>query len=85
MGTRLTPEEVRQRQSKRDAQFSPLTPEEVAESDNAISAAEEIGRDGHTNRRCLACSGELIVEHVGASYLVRCAKENRVILTSRGI
>ena len=85
MGTRLTPEEVRQRQRNRDAQFPPLTPEEVAESDNAISAAEEIGRDGHTNRRCLVCSGELIVEHVGTSYLVRCTKENRVVVASRGI
>ena len=85
MGTRLTPEEVRQLLRKRAAQFPPLTPEEVAEIDNARTAVEEIERDGQTNRRCLVCSGALVVEDVGASYVVRCEKENRVVLTSRGI
>lgn len=85
MGTKLTPEEVRQLLSKRAAQSPPRTPEQVAETDNALDAAEDIARNGRTDRRCLACSGDLIVEHVGASYLVRCAKEGRVILTSRGI
>lgn len=85
MGTRLTPEEVRQLLRNRAAKFPPLTPEEVAEIDNAQSAAEEIGRDGQTSRRCLVCSGPLVLERVGASYLVRCQTEDRVIVTSRGI
>jgi hypothetical protein len=82
---RLTPEEVRQLLRKRAAQFPPLTPEELAEIDNAQVAAEELDRDGQTNRRCLVCSGPLVVEDVGASYLVRCGTENRIIVTSRGI
>jgi hypothetical protein len=85
MGTRLTPEEVRQLLRKRAAQFPPLTPEQTAEIENAQSAAEEIARDGHTNRRCLVCSGPLLLEEVGASYLVRCEMEKRIIVTSRGI
>lgn len=85
MGTKLTPEEVRQLLSKRAAQSPARTPEQVAETDNALNAAEDIAQKGRTDLRCLACSGELIVEHVGTSYLVRCEKENRVILTSRGI
>jgi hypothetical protein len=62
-----------------------LSPERYAEIGNAESAAEELDRTGHTARRCLVCGGELIVEEVGASYLVRCKKEDRVITTSRGI
>ena len=85
MRNRLTPDEVRERLRKRAAQFPPLTPDRVAEIDNAQSAAEEIGRDGQTSRRCLVCSGRLVLEEIGASYLVRCEKENRVIVTSRGI
>jgi serine/threonine protein phosphatase PrpC len=62
-----------------------LTPEQRAEIANAESAAEELDRAGQTVRRCLVCGGELVVEEVGASYLVRCKKEGRVITTSRGI
>jgi hemin uptake protein HemP len=61
------------------------TPEVVAEVDNAEMAAEDIARDGHTTRRCLRCGGDLIMERSGASYLVRCKQEGRVLLTSRGI
>lgn len=61
------------------------TPELLAEVDNAELAAEEITRDGHTARRCLRCGGELALERVGASYLIRCKPENRIILTSRGL
>jgi len=85
MGTKLTPEEIRERQRKRDAQFPSLTPEEIAEIDNANAAAEEISHGGHTNRRCLVCSGPLILEEVGSSYLVHCQREKRVILAARGI
>lgn len=85
MGTKLTPDEIRERQRRRAARVPPPTPEEVAEIDNANAAAEEIGRDGHTTRRCLVCSGPLILEEVGTSYLVHCQNEKRVILTMRGI
>lgn len=85
MGTKLTPAEMAERRRKRAAGFPPLTPERVAEIENARSAAEEIGRDGTTNRRCLVCSGPLVLEETGSSYLVRCEKENRVIVTARGI
>ena len=85
MGTKLTPEEVAESLRKSAARFPPLTPERVAEIENADRAAEEIERDGQTSRRCLVCSGPLVVEDIGASYVVRCEKENRVILTSRGI
>lgn len=61
------------------------TPEMLAEIDNAELAAEELARDGRTSRKCLRCGGPLVVEHVGASYLVRCKQEGRVILTSRGL
>ena len=61
------------------------TPEVFVEVDNAELAAEEIARDGHTARRCLRCGGELILEPIGASYLVRCKHENRVVFTSRGL
>ena len=85
MGTSLTTDEVARLLERRKAQSPSLTPDELAEIDNANAAAEELARHGRTDRRCLVCSGELVVEHVGASYLVRCTKENRVILTSRGI
>jgi hypothetical protein len=62
-----------------------LTPERLAEIENAERAAEELDRFGRTSRRCLVCSGELVVEDKGASYLVRCKSENRIITTSRGI
>ena len=62
-----------------------LTPERLLEIENAERAAEELDKFGQTSRRCLVCSGELIVEDVGASYLVRCKNENRIITTSRGI
>jgi hypothetical protein len=61
------------------------TPERLTEIENAERAAEESDRLGRTNRRCLVCSGELIVEDKGASYLVRCKSENRIVTTSRGI
>jgi hypothetical protein len=61
------------------------TPEVLAEVENAERAAEELARSGKTKIRCLTCGGELVVEEVGSSYLVRCTKENRVISTSRGI
>jgi hypothetical protein len=57
----------------------------MAEVDNAELAAEDLVRDGHTARRCLRCGGPLIIERVGASYLVRCQQEGRVLLTSRGL
>jgi hypothetical protein len=85
MGTRLTPDEITQLLRKRAAQSPARSPAEVAETENALDAAEDIARRGRTDRRCLVCSGELIVEHIGASYLVRCQKENRAIVTSRGI
>ncbi len=85
MGTSLTPEEVARLLQRRKAQAPDLTPEELVEIDNAEAAAEELARNGRTDRRCLVCSGELVVERAGASYLVRCTKENRVIITSRGI
>lgn len=62
-----------------------LTPEKLAEIDNADRAAEELAYYGETEVRCLVCSGELVVETIGSSYLVRCKQENRVITTSRGI
>jgi hypothetical protein len=62
-----------------------ITPEQLAEIENAESAAEELAQNGRTDLRCLVCSGELVVEHVGASYQVRCQRENRIITTSRGI
>jgi hypothetical protein len=62
-----------------------LTTERRAEIHNAEAAAEELAKSGHTDRRCLVCSGDLVVEEIGASYLVRCKNENRVITTSRGI
>jgi hemin uptake protein HemP len=61
------------------------TPEVLEEVDNAELAAEDIARDSRTTRRCLRCGGELVVERAGASYLVRCKQEGRVLLTSRGI
>jgi hypothetical protein len=62
-----------------------LTPERLAEIDNADRASEELAYHGKTDVRCLACGGELVVEMFGSSYLVRCKQENRVITTSRGI
>jgi hypothetical protein len=62
-----------------------LTPEQIAEIDNADRAAEELAYYGRTEVRCLVCGGELVVEELGSSYLVRCKQENRVITTSRGI
>jgi hypothetical protein len=62
-----------------------LTPERIAEIDNAERAAEELAYYGQTEVRCLICGGELEVEEIGSSYLVRCKQENRVISTSRGI
>jgi hemin uptake protein HemP len=62
-----------------------LTLEAPAEVNNAELAAEDVARDSRTTRRCLRCGGELIVERAGASYLVRCKQEGRVLLTSRGV
>lgn len=56
-----------------------------AEVELALAAAEEIARSGRTERRCLACGGELVMDRMGASYAVRCKAEDRVLLTSRGI
>jgi hypothetical protein len=61
------------------------TPARIAEVENAQRAAEDLARRGETDLRCLICGGELVVEEVGTSYLVRCKPENRVISTSRGI
>jgi hypothetical protein len=60
-------------------------PEMLAEVDNADEAAEDLARDGHTERRCLRCGGELLLERVRGGYTVRCAAENRVVLTARGL
>lgn len=62
-----------------------ITPEQLAEIENAERAAEELAQNGRTDLRCLVCFGELVVEYVGASYQVRCQRENRIITTSRGI
>ena len=61
------------------------TPETIAEADNADLAAEDLVRDGHTNRRCLRCGGELLLERVRGGYTVRCSAENRIVLTARGL
>ena len=61
------------------------TPERIAEIENAHLAARDFARDGGTARRCLVCGGELVVEEHGASYLVRCKQEDRVVSTARGI
>jgi hypothetical protein len=45
------------------------TPEMLAEIDNAELAAEDLARDGRTSRKCPRCSGSLIIEQAGASYL----------------
>jgi hypothetical protein len=84
METKLTSEEAESLR-KSAARFPPLTPERVAEIENADRAAEEIERDGQTSRRCLVCSGPLVVEDIATSYVVRCEKENRIVFTSRGI
>lgn len=62
-----------------------LASDRLAEIENAERAAEELSEDARTDRRCLVCSGDLVVEKAGASYIVRCMNENRVITTSRGI
>ena len=62
-----------------------LTPERLAEIENAHGAAAGIARHGRTDLRCLVCGGDLVVEDVGTSYMVHCTKENRVIATARGI
>lgn len=59
--------------------------EVIAEVDNAELAAEELARNGRTSRKCLRCSGPLAVEYLGASYVVRCEHEGRVIFASRGL
>lgn len=61
------------------------TPERLAEIRNAKRAAEELARHGTTERRCLSCGGELVVEDIGNSYVVRCRKEDRIVATSRGL
>lgn len=61
------------------------SPEQIAEAENADLAAEELATYGETSRRCLQCDGELLLERVGGSYLVRCKVENRVVLTARGL
>jgi hypothetical protein len=61
------------------------TPERVAEFENAQVAAEDITRRGETDRRCLTCGGELVMEEHGTSYLIRCKKEDRIISKLRGI
>jgi hypothetical protein len=61
------------------------TSERIAEIENAHLAARDLARDGNTDRRCLTCGGELVVEEHGTSYLVRCKQEGRVVSTARGI
>ena len=61
------------------------SPEEVAEIDNAVLAAEDFARDGHTNRRCLRCGGDLVMDEVGSSYAILCRQEGREIFASRGL
>ena len=61
------------------------SPARLAEIDNAALAAEDLARDGRTDRVCLACGGQLVLERVGTSYRMRCTREDRVIYTSRGI
>jgi len=62
-----------------------LSPEELAELDNAEQAASELARDGRTDRRCLKCGGTLVYEHLGSGYRVLCKEEKRVIFNVRGI
>jgi phosphoribosyl-dephospho-CoA transferase len=62
-----------------------VTRARLAEIDNADAAAEDLARHGRTDRRCLVCAGEFVVEECGAAYRVRCKNENRVILAARGI
>jgi hypothetical protein len=61
------------------------SPEEIAEAENADLAAEDLAFNRETTRRCLRCNGELLLERMGGSYLIRCKNENRVVLTARGL
>jgi hypothetical protein len=63
---------------------TPLSPERDAEIDNAIAASEDIARTGTTERRCLRCGGPLVMDRRGTSYAIRCANEQRNLITVRG-
>jgi hypothetical protein len=59
--------------------------DEIAEAENAVLASEDLALYGATSRRCLRCDGELLLERIGGSYLVKCKAEDRVVLTARGL
>jgi hypothetical protein len=62
-----------------------LPADELAETENAHQAAEDIGMRGGTQRRCLKCGGELVVRDLTSAYEVVCVTEGRVIAAGRGI
>ena len=47
--------------------------------------AEEIGRFNKTDKTCLVCGGEFLLQCIGSSYVLQCETDNCLKLTSRGI
>ena len=64
---------------------SQLTPDLLAEIDNAEQAAFERQMYHHTERRCLKCGGEIVFEDLGSGYRILCKQENRALASGRGI
>ena len=56
-----------------------------AEIDNANKAVIELRTLGYTNCVCLRCGSKLVINDVVSAYQVKCERENRVILTVRGL
>jgi hypothetical protein len=59
--------------------------EREREIDHLNSAVEDVMEKGSTQRRCLRCGGELVVELLASGCVVWCRSEGTTLYTLRGL
>ena len=59
----------------------------ITESEYEIfmSAANDFLINGSTSRKCPRCGKEILCEHYGTSYIIKCKSDNCIKIVSRGI
>jgi len=56
-----------------------------SEANYAEDAIEEIRTQGKTDKRCVKCGKEFVLEDFGTGYIIKCKTEDCFKLTSKGI
>lgn len=44
-----------------------------------------VDKNGHTNKQCPCCGTDVVIEHYGSSYTMKCATKDCISLDFRGI